>query len=77
MTKKKKRIIKIRYPTSLDELVSMVKRVTPVVGAVTVSFVALTVVGYRETIMSMEFDPSLTGMLIWILMVRVAAGGLK
>lgn len=79
MTKKKK-TVQLRIPKSFSELTALLEEFEPLMKQlryVFLTIVILYVIGMKDVITAMEFDSSLSGMLIWILMVLMLIGGFK
>lgn len=79
MTKNK--TITFRLPKNWNELMVWLKQAEPLfkTGKYALAGVlAIMVIGMKDTIMAMEFDPSLTGLMVWVMMLwLIVATGFK
>lgn len=68
-------IISIRLPRDLKELMQWIMQVTPLVRSFKYIFACifiLIVLGMKDTITAMEFEPTTAGLMIWVMLMLLA-----
>lgn len=66
------KLITFKWPKDLKDLIRWLKQVEPLAKPIQYLFAGILVVmviGMKDTIIAMEFDPSLTGLLVWVMML--------
>lgn len=70
----KNKTITFRWPRNMAELMKWLKQAEPLFRTgklVLVAFLAISVIAMKDTIVAMEYDPSLTGLFVWVMMLWV------
>ena len=67
-----RRTVTFKWPRDWKEFMRWLKQAEPILRVVRLVFVcilAVIVLGMKDTIVAMEFDPTMAGLLVWVMML--------